>query len=298
MTPGNPNIKAFPSVPTGASSLSIIDSYIGEQDWRRVSRREPCRICGKPQWCTIHANGSACCMRVESERPMKNGGWLHKSENPVQVTANPRPRIQKPDKTIDWAALLAPWKALTTQTMKDALAASLGVSVAAIASIGAVWAPNHSAWAFPMKSAYGETIGIRLRNDAGKKWAVTGSKAGLFYGEIARGRTLWVCEGCTDILAAITMGMNAVGRHACRGQDDMVSTLCVKHHITRAVIIADSDGPGLDGAEALQMALPRLTTVLWSPPGVKDLREALAAGGDLQWAESQVNNFIWKAAKG
>lgn len=52
--------------------------------WSRVDRDEPCDVCGKPDWCTRADDGSAaCCMRVESERPLKNGGWLHRRRAPA-----------------------------------------------------------------------------------------------------------------------------------------------------------------------------------------------------------------------
>lgn len=48
-------------------------------DWVRVSKRRPCSICSKPDWCTVSADGSVeCCMRVESAIPIRNGGWLHR----------------------------------------------------------------------------------------------------------------------------------------------------------------------------------------------------------------------------
>ncbi|NLS92478.1 MAG: hypothetical protein GXX96_09970 [Planctomycetaceae bacterium] len=50
-------------------------------EWRRCSRRFPCRICGKSDWCGYTGPEddptAALCMRVESDKPAKNGGWLH-----------------------------------------------------------------------------------------------------------------------------------------------------------------------------------------------------------------------------
>ncbi|BCV20412.1 DUF3854 domain-containing protein [Moorella sp. Hama-1] len=47
------------------------------EPFRRVSRREPCPICGRTDWCGINSR-LAVCMRVESDYPVSNGGWLHK----------------------------------------------------------------------------------------------------------------------------------------------------------------------------------------------------------------------------
>lgn len=48
------------------------------QEWKRVTRKHPCPCCGKPDWCSVTADGSrAVCMRKESDKPTKNHGWLH-----------------------------------------------------------------------------------------------------------------------------------------------------------------------------------------------------------------------------
>ncbi|MEW8958716.1 MAG: DUF3854 domain-containing protein [Moorella sp. (in: firmicutes)] len=47
------------------------------EPFRRVSHREPCPICGKTDWCGINSR-LAVCMRVKSNHPVSNGGWLHK----------------------------------------------------------------------------------------------------------------------------------------------------------------------------------------------------------------------------
>jgi len=47
--------------------------------WNRVSRRTPCPVCSRPDWCGVSTDGMvACCMRVESGRALRNGGWLHR----------------------------------------------------------------------------------------------------------------------------------------------------------------------------------------------------------------------------
>ena len=47
----------------------------------RVDRANPCEVCGKPDWCSAADNGAfAICMRVESDRAARNGGWVHRLE--------------------------------------------------------------------------------------------------------------------------------------------------------------------------------------------------------------------------
>lgn len=70
--------------------------------WCRVSRHHPCPICGKIDWCTYSAGGNTVgCMRVQSPRRLKNGGWLHYLSGNT-VTQLPPIALTKP------AACLAP----------------------------------------------------------------------------------------------------------------------------------------------------------------------------------------------
>jgi hypothetical protein len=50
-------------------------------------------------------------------------------------------------------------------------------------------------------------IGIRLRNDLGRKWAVTGSRQGLFLPGPHPGQTVLIVEGPTDAAAAVDLGV-------------------------------------------------------------------------------------------
>ena len=47
-----------------------------ELSFRRVSKADPCPQCGKPDWCTVGDYGVVC-MRVQSAKAVKNGGWFH-----------------------------------------------------------------------------------------------------------------------------------------------------------------------------------------------------------------------------
>src|SRR4051812_30069671 len=52
-----------------------------QADWRRVSRENPCPVCGKPDWCSVAADGSvATCQRVEAGavKDLGEAGWLHR----------------------------------------------------------------------------------------------------------------------------------------------------------------------------------------------------------------------------
>ena len=161
------------------------------------------------------------------------------------------------------------------------LAAVLGVSPSSLRRLGIAWAAPHRAWAFPMFNAAHETTGFRLRAESGRKWAVRGSRNGIFWpGDLAGTGPLLLCEGPTDVAALLDLGYDAIGRPSCSGTVEMV--IQVAHHFHRrdVVVVADTDGPGLDGADRLAQALTqagRRPKVIRPLQG-KDARAWLQAG--------------------
>lgn len=264
--------------------------------WHRVSAKHPCRICGKPDWCTCTDDGSACCMRVASSRPLRNGGWLHAGDAGAARTVPPPPPARPP--RIDATAIWNAYRANTRPDQVDALAAALGVSVGALDALGAAWAPHCQAWAFPMRVA-GAVVGIRLRAMDGRKWAVTGSRQGLFIPaiEYAEAR-LFICEGPTDTAAALSIGLDAIGRPSCRGLELETAAAIRRLGYREVVIVANNDEgkprpdgalfyPGQDGAAALAQCMP-VPHRVWLPPA-KDLRDLVRSGCTSGEATSMIN---------
>ncbi len=254
--------------------------------WTRVSSRSKCPVCGKPDWCTIGDTGVSC-MRVKSSRPLKNGGWLH------PLSAKPEaPKLRPlPPPTINAAKLILAWAEEAPEQALAALANSLGVSEDSLAALNAVYAKPHRAWAFPMSDGYGNTVGIRLRSEDGRKWAVRGSRQGIFIPAIAPAPTTFICEGPTDTAAALTLGLFALGRPSCScgGQDLRVA--CRRLGVRRVVLVADNDAPGQQGAIRVAKEVG-LRHVIWTPP-TKDIREFLKAGGTRALIESDLRNLVW-----
>lgn len=258
--------------------------------WFRVNKEAPCRVCKKPDWCTWTEDGAACCMRVKSDRPMKNGGWLHKLKDEAPVYHAPVKAAAQPE--LDAQGLLSFWRKELKGTQLVGMAGKLGVDPISLYLLGIAWADVHQAWAFPMKDDAGKTIGIRLRNDEGKKWAVRGSRQGLFIPEkLTPQSQLFIVEGPTDCAAALTLGFYAVGRPSCLGCEEFCNQFIKRNKIRNVVIVADNDGPGMRGAERLQQSL-KVTSCLWIPP-TKDLREYIQQGGDGLTIQSAIRNLIW-----
>ncbi len=56
---------------------------------RRVTRRSPCKVCHKPDYCGAFDDGAAICMRVRSDKSTRNGGWLHTFGDTYVAPAKP-----------------------------------------------------------------------------------------------------------------------------------------------------------------------------------------------------------------
>lgn len=197
------------------------------------------------------------------------------------------------DKPIDAQGMWQKWLERTDFHHLDGFGMSLGVDTDCLKAIGCAWS-TFGAWAFPMRDANGKMIGIRLRNEEGHKWAVKGSKAGLFIpGEYSYlpDRTAYLVEGPTDLAAAMTIGLRAFGRAACIGQEPFILQYVAQQKIERLVIVTDNDDPGIRGAEKLQSMLA-IHSCLWIPP-TKDIREFVNLGGDYNTMQSCVKDLCW-----
>ncbi len=272
----------------------------------RVSRKSPCPICGRPDWCSISADGAiSVCMRVEvgSIRMAKNGGFIHRiTDAPTRPLPPPRPVVR----TIlaNPGAMIDQWTAETPLNDLYAFADSIGVSAGSLAEIRACWASQQNAWAFPMRDGSGRTVGIRLRAKDGRKWAITGSREGLFYPErVPQDHVAVVCEGPTDTAAALSIGLWAVGRPSCSGGAEHVKALVNRLFISHIIIVADNDPPkqrpdgswwtpGHAGAMRLAEAFKRPFKLVLPP--VKDMRQWVAAGLNLETFNTLHNGQKWR----
>ena len=288
----------------------------------RVTKNQPCPICKRGDWCRVFADGWAECMRVPSDKPATSGGWMWRlrgesTPHPGPMTSSPPLGRSLPDlrseahsfrrsaaevpgrggegerkpPTINATKLMRDWLAATSATALEEFATALGVSAPSLVAVGAAWAAAHSAWAFPMCDGHGNVVGIRLRNERGK-FAVRGSKQGIFLANVPTQTTLFVCEGPTDTAAAVELGLFAVGRPncCCGGAEIKVYARC--HGVARVVVISDNDKPGLDGARKVGGEL-KLPFSIYVPPA-KDVREFVRLGGTRIMIENTLKGTLWR----
>jgi len=276
--------------------------------WTEVNRKHPCPICGKADWCLWAPDRTAViCNRTRTPeaKPMRGGGFYYRL---VEASMGPRiptppKRRRRPPKRLASAAvrvLMAGYRLDTAPGDVGRLADRLGVTRESLERLGVAWARPYNAWAFPMRDDRGNPIGIRLRSEDGDKWAVRGSRAGLF---APRGQTpeppLVIVEGPTDTAAVADLGLTVIGRPSCNGGVDHLVEVCYrvprkwKSDWYEIVILADRDTaktgpdgqpfhPGLDGARRLAeelAAIGRPARLLQPPRGTKDARDWITRNG-------------------
>ncbi len=273
---------------------------------KRVSHAHPCAVCKKPDWCGYSEDGVwAVCMRVQSEKATANGGWLHRLKDspppPMRVrTLPPPPRPALVDMGKYHAALRARW----TPADLEKHAEALDVWEFALDALQPAWDPAHEALAFPMRDGSGSVTGIRLRNAEGKKWAVRGGGDGLFYApDLTVKDDLVICEGPTDTAAALSLGLDAVGRPSCSSGVAHLVALVKRLRVRSLTIVADHDAPhvrpdggtyspGLDGARKLIGEVGRMARIVVPP--AKDIRAWFKAGATREQFDVLARNAKWR----
>lgn len=281
------------------------------RNWIRTSKRQRCPICDRPDWCSISDDGAVVhCMRDASEWACISGGWFHRMDAPRAPT--PKREWVEPATTFAATPLIERWMASTPTDAYERLASNLGVTADSLRRMSAAWAGEHGAWAFPMTGATNTWCGIRLRDEAGAKWAVRGTRTGLFIPHDLTAETpLFLVEGPTEVAAMLTWGLDAVGRPSCSDGDVLVKKLVDKWP-TDVIVVADLDAPkhrpdgtifypGQDGAIKLANYIRshrRKLVVICPPDGLKDCRQWLNAGGSRRNVMDMVQSKRdWRIAK-
>lgn len=164
----------------------------------------------------------------------------------------------------------------------EQLAQQLSVTVESLRSIGVGYCRQQSCWTFPERNGEKVICGFLRRFAHGSKYGLKGGQRGLTLpsGWDQSDQPLYVCEGASDVAAAVDAGMRAIGRPGLKsGFDDLAVLL--KDEPAEIVVVADNDaeGAGRTGAEKLARrlsnALQKPIKVMAPPNKYKDLREFL-----------------------
>lgn len=263
-------------------------------EWNRVSKANPCPVCGRPDWClysgphdTPHA---ALCQRLESAKRCGEGGWLHVLRDCGATWSGWRRTLpQAVDLAVSQpaAAGIAAECAAGVQWLVDhpepleRFAAGLGVSAEALRRLGVGYSPDRRTWLFPMRTPAGEICGARLRLPSGRKLSIAGGREGLFVPDGIGPDAVLLPEGPTDTAALLDLGFLVVGRPSCRGGVGLLVDFCKRLRPGQVIVVSDADKPGRDGAAALAQRLRAYVPdvrIIEPPASVKDARVWKRAG--------------------
>jgi hypothetical protein len=197
-----------------------------------------------------------------------------------------RPRNVAPEATVadpSWAAKQALFCSHDNRPHVKKLADKLSVTTPSLELIGTGWCISETCWTFAERNGKQEICGILRRFSNGEKYAFKGGHRGLILPSNwdQSDQPLYICEGGSDVAAAISCGMRAIGRPGLKsGFDDLA--ILLKDEPAEIVMVADNDSEGVGRAGAEQLAT-RLSNALnkpimtMAPPEqYKDLREYLS----------------------
>lgn len=272
-------------------------------DWINVTPSNPCPVCSRPtpehtsRWCRVHRNKEiAICPFVESKKFIEDAGWVHRLTGDTNESRNtiPYPIRQPLPRIVHWDRIVASYCEAVQPDRLATLASNLGVSDLALDRLS-IGSKEAGEWTFPMYDNNRRVIGIRIRAEDGSKYAVTGSRNGLFIPRgISKGDPLIICEGPTDTAAMLDLGYDVIGRASCLSGNELIPPLCKDRQV---VILADSDDAGRLGAKKLAESIIAVTKSLRviTAGYCKDAREWLRSGATRREVDSVIKaTKLWK----
>jgi hypothetical protein len=217
---------------------------------------------------------AAICPRVpEGGKYLGDAGWLHRLTNDPPKPSAPR-AYAHPKADFDAEAMHKKFRSSLDDQMLEIQSALLRVSSLSLRRLGVGYSDEHQAFSFPMRSHAGAIIGIRLRAMNGKKFAVSGSRSGLFIGPQIDPCDLYVCEGPTDAAALLDLQCWVVAKPSCNGGNEELARYVGLHKPKNIIVVSDRDGPGVSGAERTADVLSSKANVrVIEPLAGKDIRE-------------------------
>jgi hypothetical protein len=291
----------------------------------RASKRMPCPICRGDHACSATAEGLHFCWRATENRP--GWKWIKRLGNGFNIFADEysyeeyrnqqRDRRARGDKSRDQnkhkskknntnnrqeypdeiliANLAGPYEIAELSHMLNVLPSAL---VKLCIGFRPETEREKRHWLTPQRDGKGHIVGLHRRYVDGSKKIMQGHTSGLTYAHdlnvsaLTSGSLVLLVEGASDVAAAGTVGLVAVGRPS---KDDGVEELAELFAGASClpVVVGENDAhfdkmgkwiwPGREGAERtslnLAAALGREVPFVFPPPGVKDLREWIWAIG-------------------
>lgn len=275
--------------------------------WPKVNKENPCPICNHADWLCRFGDKAVLCMRIESPKPAKDGGWYHfyDSSKPAPKRFIMPPRVA-PKVNLDFEKLMELFQEGAISKVQS-LSRKLGVDESSVCALECGFSNADSAYAIPMRDGDNKIIGIHLRCEDGSKKAVVSSRNGLFIPQINPQKVAFICEGASNTTALLTMGFYAIGRPSCNSGGELLKVALKRLGVSRIVIVADNDTiksspdgrtfrPGQDGSKKLKKELGLMSVIFTTPNPVKDVRQLLQKLGvesARNYIQNSVNQKIW-----
>lgn len=253
--------------------------------WRKVTKTDPCAVCGKVDWCKVSSDGSvALCGRIDRgsfQKAKGNGGWLHRL-------------IDTPKAQADGLHLRQPQRKANAAPAKLHRDAQAAIDAAGRQCDGTFVA----GWTYHDRDGREAFRVIRYTMPDGDKqfrpirpskggWKI-GDPSGLLplyrLPELATASTIYICEGEKAADAAVRIGLTATtSAHGSAAAEKSDWTPLAGRLV---VILPDADEPGRKYARdvaklLLKLDPPATVKILELPelPEGGDIVEYLAAGG-------------------
>jgi len=247
----------------------------------------------------VAENGSvAICPRVETgaTKYLDGSGYLHVLDKSAPIPERKDEHgVELPEHNMVLSMLSSKMMSACDDGRLSMMSDKLGLKPFAMRALRVGWSASSDAFSFPMFRAGQRLIGIRLRSLTGKKWAIKGSKQGLFmpFEWVSKSPGIVLCEGPTDTAAVLGLGINAIGRPSAMGSHALVEEAVKGRPVC---VLSDSDSVGVDSANRLASHLIKsgaCKSVGILVPPAKDAREWISSGA----TREQVKESIARAMK-
>lgn len=225
--------------------------------WNRVSRSEPCPICGCPENCTVSADGNAVwCGRVDagSKRQNDGGQFLHfvGTTDDGTVRFESPPRASSPAAVRDWESVSeVAYGHPDAARKRENLAGTLGVTLGSLELLRVGWTTGTGKqfyYTFPERDAAGGITGIIRRFSDGRKRMMSGGNRGLTY--VANWRDyegpVMLPEGASCTAALVSLGLCAIGRPSNIGGTGLLSELLRTVPDDKAILVVGENDRKVD----------------------------------------------------
>lgn len=212
-----------------------------KDEWVRVSKSAPCKVCERPNWCGFSADGQrARCMRAQNDHPStgRDGsvGWIWKLTEPIPTDIVEAERKKKSHRrlSLEEVAVLHErhFHHPNAESMREKEAERLGVSLGVLRrmEVGIGWtderAEEYSSW--PCRDATGAVVGLTRRFTGGRKLTYPGtSNSGIFLPDhwwLPMG-PVFIVEGGSDTAALASANLCVMGRPSNVGGANHVASL-------------------------------------------------------------------------